>query len=275
MPWFSSGWFFTLFQQPTRNDEDCEEDDDDDDEELQHWRSVVHELVDRTDRCLGVDHLDHMQQSHDWDCGIVCLEMILHAWFASTTDTVVTREWLAATIDTQSTWTADVVFVLHTFLEQQASSPHTVSYIFSSQSLAVNENLRALPFYAQQFARDTQRVQTRLGHHGLQRSRPYPLSEILDCVQYRGCVAILLVDANRLRGSNQQRSNATLPYTGHYLVVVGVQQEEKAHQRVVVNDPGVAEGRQSLPVERLEQAWHATGTDSDVILLVRHAESLE
>lgn len=246
--------------------------------EAEAWHEAVKSLF-STDysrnRTVGVDAMKHVQQSFAWDCGLACLEMIFSSWGLEH----VSRDVLVELAATQSTWTIDLLFVLHSVLDQQESNTD-IAYLFSSQSLGVNGNLQTLPYYATQFTKDTCRVQERsniLGigqdtnnNFSIQRHVAYPLSEILQYIQYQGCVAILLVHGNMLsRGEAQARMSATdrhscCPYTGHYVLLVGVVEEGAA---VLVHDPNV-EQEQRILTERLERAWHATGTDADVILVV-------
>ena len=81
----------------------------------------------------------HIEQLHHWDCGVTCLQMIF-TWLQlsnhhsssthtrphgeiddSTTTGHDLREWMIETIQTESIWTIDLVYILHKFshIQQQ------------------------------------------------------------------------------------------------------------------------------------------------------------
>lgn len=73
----------------------------------------------------------HIEQLHHWDCGVTCLQMIFSWLFISDVsshnkemmNTNITtcndlREWMIATIQTESIWTIDLVYLLHEFCQQ-------------------------------------------------------------------------------------------------------------------------------------------------------------
>ena len=66
----------------------------------------------------------HVSQRDHWDCGVACLQMIFtwlsfHNHNAEEENTEDLREWMIETIQTESIWTIDLVYLLHEFCQQQ------------------------------------------------------------------------------------------------------------------------------------------------------------
>jgi Guanylylate cyclase len=249
----------------------------------------------------GVTELVHIRQHDNWDCGIVCLQMIASS-SGSTTSTkkLYSREWMLQQIGTQSIWTVDLVLLL---CEMQYSP-----LVFCSQTFAVNPSLRNVQYYQPSFAKDRVRVQNqfeRLRHLSrtssdnsapvLVQVQHLALQRISECVRHRHCVAIALVDNqillrdgedHRKTGNKQRRTGGgddgndtdgsnTNNYMGHYIVLAGIVEEEDDSNSsqspqdgtFVAYNPGSDAPISWISFKTFERAWRALGTDQDIVFV--------
>jgi hypothetical protein len=103
-------------------------------------------------------------------------------------------------LQTQSVWTVDLVLLLdHLIRSRKSSSQQEASYLFSSNTLQVNETLGDIGYYRAAFLEDQQRVREHFGEIKRQQlpvvlQRCLPLEQIVALVQEPDCIAICLVD---------------------------------------------------------------------------------
>lgn len=179
--------------------------------------------------------IPHVRQLETWDCGVACLQM---AWLwlndspscsassrsiqtnttnstdsdTDDTNTIVMataggdnnqRDWMLQQLQTQSVWTVDLVLLLDHLIRSsgnsRSSTQQEASYLFSSNTLQVNETLGDIGYYRAAFLEDQRRVRK---HFGEIKRRQLPtvlqrclaLEQIVALVQEPGCIAICLVD---------------------------------------------------------------------------------
>lgn len=224
--------------------------------------------------CCYKEHVTHVRQEYDWDCGIACLIMAL-GFLAKDVRAPRTIEhcWLQDAIGTQSTWTIDLVAILdHVKSAREEFKLAPFDCLFSSKQLALNPDLEAMGYYSQSFAHDASRVQqlyNKLVAQSFQwmlQQEDLTLDIVLYCVQQDNCLAILLVDNTILQSKVKGlgRVEKSSPFVGHYVLLLRV----VGNSKVVMHDPGRPRPI-TVPAEVLREAWQAPGTDSDVIFLAR------
>eukprot|EP00804_Cyclotella_cryptica_P016891 CCRYP_001849-RA/>CCRYP_001849-RA protein AED:0.06 eAED:0.04 QI:0/0/0/0.5/1/1/2/0/314 len=297
----------------------------------------------------GITPMKHIHQLDTWDCGLTCIQMILH-WLHQSDDDgemVLSRcfakddqVWMRELIGTDSIWTIDLVRILHRAfngspgcgsrdtLEQkcikedslhsdvqmefstspdgplQSSVYATVSFLFCSTNLGVDQSYNRIGYYRDAFQRDAQRVE-QLFAVAVAESMPLlqvqhlSLKVLVDFVSRKGCVAIVLVDNRVLLNhgtihedpnKNEQFEFATnnqsnTSYSGHYVVLCGISYDSndvcyaKSFSSedsfddndfcMVLKNPGSWKDQELVTAKRFEEAWRSNGTDEDVIIINR------
>jgi hypothetical protein len=176
--------------------------------------------------------IPHVRQLEAWDCGVACVQM---AWIwlndspscsassrsiqtntTNSTDTdtdtddtntmVATsgdgknqRDWMLQQLQTQSVWTVDLVLLLDHLIRSSSSNQQEASFLFSSNTLQVNETLGDIGYYRAAFIEDQRRVREHFGEIKRRQlltvlQRCLPLEQIVALVQEPDCIAICLVD---------------------------------------------------------------------------------
>jgi len=116
-----------------------------------------------------------------------------------------------------------------------------------------------------------------------------PLTLVMNAVSHPQCIAIALLDNTRLHETiAADKNNDGARYVGHYVVVCGCSSQpqhlasareqdgetESANDRedrsLVLKNPG----QDSSPTmyvlpSRFERSWRASGTDDDIVFLIR------
>jgi hypothetical protein len=180
--------------------------------------------------------IPHVRQVETWDCGVACLQM---AWMwlndspscsassrsiqTNTTNSTDTdtddsntmeaantgdhnnhRDWMLQQLQTQSVWTVDLVLLLDHLIRSSGGSSRSsiqqeVSFLFSSNTLQVNETLGDIGYYRAAFLEDQRRVREHFEEIKRRQlltvlQRCLPLEQIVALVQEPDCIAICLVD---------------------------------------------------------------------------------
>ena len=257
-----------------------------------------HSSCGEEEKSLGITNLQHMRQRTNWDCGVTCLQMVAH-WLASNDATTDfgereehRRDWMLKLAGTASIWTVDLAWILHNMMmlveASQRNDFNDFSFLFCSTSLSVNEEFSDYNYYKEAFAKDRIRVLERFQRLGeiqdppvlFQTSRQrLPLSRVVEFIQQSSCIGITLVDNQILKG------NTGKPYTGHYVVLLGVShdfihvREAVQHDRasshedirfcLVVSDPGSKQSESFYTPNHFDRAWRSPGTDDDIIFVVK------
>jgi hypothetical protein len=233
-----------------------------------------------------------VRQEETWDCGVACLQMVFSWLAAARGDGNVDpqqRTWILEHIgrSVTSLWTVDLAHILDLWQNQheEHSDMPAFDFTFCSAMLEPNPAWRNYAYYAEAFASDQQRTVARLRH--LQRQQgnakteefdhPPSMDWLLQKVVDPNQIAIVLVDNSCLRGCG-----ARSQYAGHYVVLTGVSTRvaDLEATRMTLDEPisgpqfcfvayNPALGRQYMSPCLLEAAWHAPGTDQDVIWIRR------
>lgn len=225
------------------------------------------------------------------------------------------KAWMIDFVATKSIWTIDLVMLLQHFLSSDRTSidcttkddgrcpdqhkcycPHQLSknssspiaswsYLFCSTKFEVDESYNTLGYYKDAFCSDEQRVKmlfdvAKKQQLPLLRTEHISLDVLVDIISRKDVVAIVLLDNKILRNNDSS-------YSGHYVILCGVSNDEndiecaqinspeddnstKYQFCMVVKNPGLWKRIEYVSPSRFEKAWRATGTDEDVIFLAKH-----
>ena len=120
----------------------------------------------------------HIQQRHEWDCGIACIAMLYSAVLrSSSTESptelrddphsiydIVMEEWTRqcptdGCAPCESVWTIDLFFLIHRLVEQL---PHprnlSVQLQYCTKQIEISSTYASMPFYQSNLKEDTKRV---------------------------------------------------------------------------------------------------------------------
>lgn len=225
----------------------------------------------------------HLRQQHSWDCGVTCCAMVVAALHRAASSEAPSaaglvveddrglQRALEASVGTESTWTADLAFVL-----VQLGVPCS---LFST-CLGVNESYRDMAFYRDEVDADRERVEARMATLRASplitiEERLFSTDELLAEASTGNVWFIVLVDSHRLArrsgllGSLSAAAMAAIgAFAGHYVVVVGARRDAADELVALLLDP--ADSSRSLSeCSRLilDEARACRGTDHDVIRL--------
>jgi cytosine deaminase len=261
--------------------------------------------------------IPHFYQLESWDCGATCLWMLLK-WVGCSDDftskdaytpnmlspqDMEGRRNILEILSTQSIWTSDLVWVLHTW----EKSTKALSYILLSRNISSpEEQYKDFQYYHQDFASDEARVtrtfQELQGQHApMIETEKLPFARIIGIVsKNKNVVAILLVDNNILlkkhKLADRTHDAATIDqvsnYAGHYVILCGTSSDpqhlkgakdllpteftttpdtlERGYCCVLANpDPASYSPYMFVVPHHLEASWNTRGTDKDVIFVRR------
>jgi Guanylylate cyclase len=217
--------------------------------------------------------LPHVKQSELWDCGIACLQMIM-AWIRPDRITTIRQSMLLA-VGTESIWSIDLIYLLATMLHEDEAS-----FLLCSKTLGVDARHGALRYYQKAFSEDEVRLSQRFQeaarlHWPVLCLQHISMTQVLRLISRSDCVAIVLLDNSILR----QKVGATT-YAGHYVLLCGISYENQHLCQVdknephsdycmVIKNPAKADETSYISPSRFEEAWRATGTDDDVLFVVK------
>ncbi|ODM91603.1 Protein GUCD1 [Orchesella cincta] len=212
-------------------------------------------------------NVPHVQQQHEWDCGIASVAMTVSNQIAKgNLETVVTKlknepnEGFG-----QRPWTIDLCHIL---------SLLNVSYkYFTASGADVNPNLYKLQYYTKSFKQDESRVRALLSNSKLQADiweGSLNSLEFVQCLK-RGPL-IVLVDANKLECKRHQSLrwrpkfcwNWNTSFLGHYIVIIGHSPKTNV---IYYRNPSVTNRICETSLQILNEARLAIGTDEDIILV--------
>ena len=175
------------------------------------------------------------------------------------------KKWMIEFVATKSTWTIDLVMLLHHYflsynprtshnniiytkrdnndsacpVDFQQQFPQHFSYLFCSTKFGVDKSYNSLGYYKDSFSSDELRVQ-KLFHISRERSLPLlqtshlSLQVLVDVISRKGVVAIVLLDNIVLRNNTLYTSDL---YSGHYVVICGVSYVEDDISYARLNSP--------------------------------------
>ena len=193
------------------------------------------------------------RQVTKWDCGLCCVAMITDKEPAE-----MLRLFQEKT-GCDSVWTIDLLNALEEL---------GVACEMLTRSLSVSPAFSGLSYYSATFARDVQRVEPLLRNNPRAREEVLTTRELVGRLK-RGetHMAIVLVCKRVLERWKEQGQ-----YLGHYILVVGVAEDDE--DTLLFFDPAHGEegGLQRISVDELEKCRSADGTDMDIILTKKTAK---
>jgi hypothetical protein len=208
--------------------------------------------------------VQHCRQQYNWDCGITCLRMLVDHYQL---DHAVFEQLLCAHDCNQSTWTIDLLHLLHQLGVRAVL--HTITFGCST-------NYDSLPYYQQFIVQDRERVNRlfdkescniRVGSLDWTNLRQHLIDNRRPC--------LVLVDANQLQCSTCSRTivdrfldrvfpNVLSTYQGHYILIIGYETVDN-NEYVHYVDPAKTEHVCTTYQENFDRARKAFGTDEDII----------
>jgi len=234
-------------------------------------RALPTQLLDHCTRMKRQMHsisIPHVQQRHNWDCGLACVLMVLRTFGI----TSYTLQLLQELCSTRSIWTIDLAHLLRYF---------GMNVTFLTTTFGANPDYASETFYREHIEEDEQRVgrlfQEAQGK-GIQLHQCSLNVQQLQAVVVSGCfILILLVDKRKLSPSSRpsallhgatvrSAALAAKGYTGHYIVISGF---DAGKQEYTVCDPALPSRHTTISVAALEAARQSFGTDEDTLLVSR------
>ncbi|XP_037091598.1 protein GUCD1-like [Pollicipes pollicipes] len=210
-----------------------------------------------------------VQQRHRWDCGLACIMMVLpeakRNHFIENFQSVCHDEGFG-----KSTWTIDLVYLLHRFGVRQ---------LYCTLTLGIDPGYRRQSFYGygrvlrMDAARVTERFAKAASLGVPVERRAVPVDEVLHHLATSGPV-VVLTDGRYLRcdrcHTNQAGSELTTcfpcisEYKGHYIVLYGYDLSKRV---VFYRNPTFRDRECCMSVAALDQCRRSYGTDEDIIFV--------
>ena len=203
-------------------------------------------------------HMRHIRQRRSWDCGMACVQMVVHLH----NDHPTWKE-MYQICNTSSIWTVH----LSSMLLQRG-----VQHSIVTTCAGVNQDLESMSFYRAHIEKEKEEVLTLFEesvHAGIKIiERGFTANEFRQLLLKRRVVLILLVDNRGLRCIEcgcMKRNWLSCSFTGHYVVVSSYDKERNAF---VYHDP--AERRVTtcwMSMEDFDRCRLVKGTDEDVVIV--------
>eukprot|EP00736_Rhodelphis_marinus_P011251 Rmarinus@m.4592 len=216
--------------------------------------------------------VQHIHQSHNWDCGLACSEMALRFWGYENCSLKTLQE----ACGTKSVWTIDIAYLLQLFgLECE----------LRTMILGVHPDYKNESYYVKDWDTDALRVNSLFQsaeEHGITVVKGHVSDEEIICHLGKYGLAIVLVDRSKLSctdaaTSSSSSSSSSLysvgslwsalqrkAFVGHYVLIVG---HCTASQSFFLKDPACSHGWCEVPCRMLRAARTAFGTDEDILFL--------
>ncbi|XP_064110013.1 protein GUCD1-like isoform X1 [Macrobrachium nipponense] len=214
--------------------------------------------------------IDHVQQRHNWDCGLACVMMILppqaRDLFSAKLYQICEEEGFD-----RSTWSIDLAYLLQRF---------GIKHRYVTVTIGVDPGFSSESFYNHVLCKDAQRVLDRFREASSQgvvvEQGCVTLSNILTHLYHSGPV-ILLTNAHLLicercaKVMPQLRSclPCSPPYQGHYILLIGYSMKKSL---VYYRNPSFKNHICSIAFSRLDKARKSYGTDEDVLFIYNHTK---
>ncbi|KAI3705629.1 hypothetical protein L1987_75868 [Smallanthus sonchifolius] len=212
-------------------------------------------------------NVPHIKQERTWDCGLVCVLMVLKTLNINHYDI----EDLDAFCCTNSIWTVDLAYLLQKL---------SISFSYITVTLGANPNFSLETFYEKQLSDDIVRVNMlfqRSQEAGIDiECRSIKGDEIAILILSGKYIVIALVDQYIL--SQPWTEDAYLSdfysgssgYTGHYIVICGY---DALTDEFEIRDPASTRIQETISSRSLEKARKSFGTDEDILLI--HLENTD
>ena len=213
----------------------------------------------------------HVRQAYNWDCGLACVLMIVHANGMKHVD----LRYLRDACGTTSIWTVDIAHLLRHFGLQVK---------FYTITLGVNPAYADEKFYKDHMYEDEVRVRQLFDlapEAGVEvGQRSLELHELRDVCSSPDNLVLILVDKRVLQaGAASAPSAKSKPslfccgmlgglgrsgYVGHYVVLYDYNHQTK---EFLIKDPASFTSKTAVKEAVLEKARKSFGTDEDVIVV--------
>ena len=215
----------------------------------------------------------HVRQQHNWDCGLACVLMIVHAHGMKHVD----LRYLRDICGTTSIWTVDIAHLLRHF---------NLQVKFFTVTLGANPAYADEKFYKEHMRTDEVRVHELFksaDKAGIQLSQTsIKMDDLRSACALSRNLVLILVDKRVLQAGLSSPDN-TSPvggkgllccgvlsslyrpeYVGHYILLYDYSYETKEFS---IRDPASHSSRATVDEDTLEKARKSFGTDEDVIIV--------
>lgn len=209
--------------------------------------------------------IQHYKQKFDWDCGITCLRMLVNYYHC---DSSIFEQLLSSYQCNQSTWTIDLLYLLHQL---------NIRAILHTITIGCSSTYEHVPYYETFIDKDRERVD-RLFHLETSNIKIGSIEwkELKQHLIEHRTPCLVLIDATKLQCCTCTRttfnrlmdkffSTIRSSYQGHYILVIGFTMNEN-QEFIRYVDPGRNDGFCTTTKENFDQARTAFGTDEDIIL---------
>jgi Guanylylate cyclase len=230
---------------------------------------TAHRVMDTRNRRLATlndfvsrhaEDVTYVRQRFQWDCGLACAEMALHARGVRDGATI---DDLRLLCNTDSVWTIDLAYLLSRF---------GVNIRFSTLTRGARAEYGEQPFYRKQFPEDAKRV-TELFRQSSERGvnvqqRSVDLVEIIRAVQADNMLILVLLDKRLLSCPLCDQRAPSRPespgFLGHYVMLYAYDAQVDSF---LMKDPASLRDACVISSSTLEAARSAFGTDEDIIFI--------
>ncbi|KMZ72506.1 hypothetical protein ZOSMA_162G00270 [Zostera marina] len=204
-------------------------------------------------RSFSVD-VPHVQQVSDWDCGIACVLMVLRTLGLTHCEIHHLRDLCP----TNSIWTIDLAYLLHTF---------SVAFSYHTTTIGANPDYCVEAYYREQLRNDIVRVDglfQKAEQVGIDvQNRSTSAQEISGLILSGNYIAVALVDKFKLSDSLTKDVHDSRSYIGHYVVLCGFNMNTEEFD---MRDPSSKRKHEKASLKCFEDAHSTFGTDHDILL---------
>ena len=207
-------------------------------------------------------------QSHNWDCGLACAEMVLRALGVPPVQCSLSKlRELVPPLST-SIWTVDLAYTLHAF---------GVRFKYLTSTLGADPAYEAEPFYKATLDADTIRVNELFAkaetHQVHIERRSVSDDELTELVRAQDHMVITLVDRRLLDRPGATSVSGIVDacfsycfggYIGHYVLLL---RHDSDRDGFVVHDPAKPASGTFVAASDLHSARRSHGTDEDLLIV--------
>ena len=228
----------------------------------------------------------HVRQSHNWDCGLACAEMVLRALGTPRASCSLTQlQYLLkrnATWDQtkNAVWTVDIAYLLRAF---------GVRFKYFTQTIGVDPALHSKVFYKSTIDQDSERIKMLFGRaHSSDiviEQASLSQTELRDLLtttdlsnQHPKHMVIALVDSRKLYSTytlgflgrliefvvTALGGDSNSDFTGHFVLITGYESQTSEFSII---DPASQAERVLVSAAGLDIARRSHGTDEDLLII--------
>lgn len=210
-------------------------------------------------------------QSHNWDCGFACTEMVLRALGVPASECSLNKLRNVVGPSSTSIWTVDLAYVLHAF---------GVRFRFLTATMGVDPAYKHEAFYQPTLETDSVRVNElfdKAASKGVNvENQSVEDDELVALVRPQNQLVMALVDRRYLyrplSGSvggvsglvESCLSYCFSGYVGHYVLIVSYDEKRDGF---LIQDPARSAEQILVPARDLHAARRCHGTDEDLVII--------